>query len=100
MPTRGRLAALGWGLAGVMEHQIVTFRREGGNRGWEETNPEKAWVPESKIPEYNRAVEGKRPHGYPDQRLRGFNVRAIVCGIGGLDEGRHDKPAEAANHET
>ena len=32
MPTRGRLAVLGWGLVGVMEHQIVAFGREGGNR--------------------------------------------------------------------
>jgi len=31
MPTRGREAVLSWGLAGVMEHQIVTFGREGGN---------------------------------------------------------------------
>jgi len=31
MPTRGREAVLGWELAGVMEHQIVAFGREGGN---------------------------------------------------------------------
>ena len=31
MPIRGREAVLSWGLAGVMEHQIVTFGREGGN---------------------------------------------------------------------
>src|SRR6266404_5055337 len=31
MPTRGRLAVLSWGLAGVMEHQIVASGREGGN---------------------------------------------------------------------
>jgi hypothetical protein len=33
MPTRGRGAELSWGLAGVMEHQIVASRRKGGNRG-------------------------------------------------------------------
>src|SRR3989475_11414476 len=31
MPTRGRLAVLGWELAGIMEHQIVASGRGGGN---------------------------------------------------------------------
>src|SRR5437660_8259312 len=55
MPTRGRLAALGWRLAGVMEHQIVAFGQEGGNR--------------RKIPEYNPAWKVIEPM---DTQIKGF----------------------------
>src|SRR2546421_125345 len=55
MPTRGRLAALGWRLAGVMEHQIVAFGQEGGNR--------------RKIPEYNPAWKVIDPM---DIQIKGF----------------------------
>src|SRR5947209_20363934 len=84
MPTRGRLAALGWGLAGVMEHQIVASGQEGGNR--------------RKIPEYNPAWKVIEPHGHSDQGLRGLDVRAILCGIGSFDKGRHHKLTEAEKH--
>src|SRR5205809_3900620 len=55
MPTRGRLAALGWRLAGVMEHQIVAFGQEGGNR--------------RKIPEYNPEWKVIEPM---DTQIKGF----------------------------
>src|SRR5436190_22946922 len=55
MPTRGRLAALGWRLAGVMEHQIVAFGQEGGNR--------------RKIPEYNPAWKVIEPM---DTQIKSF----------------------------
>jgi len=56
-----------------------------------------AWEQNSRV---QFAMEGNRPHGHSDQGLRGFNVRAILRGIGGLDEGGHHKLAEAENHET
>jgi len=37
MPTRGRLAVLSWGLAGVMEHQIVASGREGAYQSYSQS---------------------------------------------------------------
>src|SRR5947207_14815992 len=69
MPTRGRLEELGWRLAGVMEHQIVAFGQEGGNR--------------RKIPEYNPAWKVIEPmdtqiKGFADSMYEQFFVESAV----------------------